>query len=148
MQNSLKITGKLDVVLFGPDGLEKDRREINNLVVDAGLDVIADRMKGTPTLGAMSHMSVGTSGTAPAAGDTALGAEHGDGRNALDSTGVASNVITYTCTFAAGDSTGALQEAGVFNAASSGDMLCRATFSTINKAAGDSLVITWTVTIS
>jgi hypothetical protein len=141
------VTGQLDIVLYDSGGDEKDRREVNNLVVDAGLDVIADRMKGTPTNAAMTHMGVGTSGTAAGASDTDLLAISGS-RVALDSTGVSGAVITYICTFGAGVSTAALQEAGIFNASSAGDMLCRATFTTINKGASDSLVITWTVTIS
>ena len=45
-------------------------------------------------------------------------------------------------------STGAITEAGIFNALTAGTMLCRTTFPVVNKAAGDSIVITWVVTIS
>ena len=41
----------------------------------------------------------------------------------------------------------ALREAGIFNAASSGTMLARAVYANIDKQAGDTLTITWTVTI-
>jgi hypothetical protein len=67
---------------------------------------------------------------------------------ALDSTGVSNNIVTYTATFPAGTGTGALTEAGVFNDSSAGDMLCRTTFSVVNKAAADSMIITWAITIS
>jgi len=94
----------------------------------------------------MTHMAVGTSSTAPTAGDTALGGEVG--RVALASSTSASNVVTYTATFPAGTGTGALVEAGIFNAGASGTMLCRTTFSVVNKGAADAMSITWTITVS
>jgi len=48
----------------------------------------------------------------------------------------------------AGYGTGAVSEAGIFNASSAGDMLARTVFSTINKAAADTLGITWTITVN
>ena len=56
--------------------------------------------------------------------------------------------MTYTATFAAGTGTGAVTEAGILNASSSGDLLCRTVFSVVNKGASDSMTITWTVTVS
>lgn len=145
----VKMTGELELVLRDADGAIKDRVHVPNLVVTTGKNIIADRMKGTPALGAMSHMGVGTGSTAPAVGDTALGAQVGS-RVALTSTNVSGAVITYVATFGAGVGTGALQEAGLFNSATTTgtDMLCRTTYSVINKGASDSLTITWTVTIN
>lgn len=120
-------------------------QEIDNLVVTAGKNFVASRMKDT-TDTAMSHMGVGTGSTAAAAGDTALGSELD--RNALTSTTVTNNEVAYVCTFAAGDATGAITEAGLFNAASAGTMLCRTVFSVVNKGASDAMTITWTVTVS
>jgi hypothetical protein len=91
-------------------------------------------------------MAVGEDSTTPAAGKTVLGTEAG--RVALDSTNVVNNIITYTATFPAGTGTGALTEAGVFNNAGAGTMLCRTTFAVVNKASADSMVITWAITIS
>jgi hypothetical protein len=51
-------------------------------------------------------------------------------------------------TFGAGVATGAITEAGVFNALTAGTMLCRTVFSVINKGALDTLVITWKVTVA
>ena len=51
--------------------------------------------------------------------------------------------------WAAGDGTNAaITEAGVFNAASTGTMYSRATFTAINKGASDTLQITWTYTLT
>lgn len=141
----LKASGSLRVVLTGPDGVIKDDRNFHNLVVTTGRDFVASRLVGTAST-IMSHMAVGSNTTAPALADTALGAELG--RVALSSSTATTNVVTYTATFPTGTGTGALTEAGIFNAASGGTMLCRTVFAVVNKAANDTLSITWTVTIS
>src|SRR5512140_1587460 len=141
--DTLKLTGKAHLVLTGPDGLVKQELDSNNLVVTAGKNFVASRMVGTSSA-VMSHMAVGTNGTAAAAGDTALGTEL-SGRVALTSGTASNNVVTYTATFPAGTATGALVEAGIFNAGAAGTMLARVTFSVVNKGAGDALTITWTV---
>ena len=144
-QELLKATGRLKIDVFNPDGSLKESREINNLVVTVGKEFIASRMVGT-SAGVMSHMAVGTDSTAPAAGNTALGAEAA--RVSLTSGSASGAVATYVATFGAGTGTGALTEAGIFNAGSSGTMLCRTAFSVVNKGASDAMTITWTVTIS
>jgi hypothetical protein len=144
-QELLKATGRLKIELFGDDGNLKDSREIDNLVVTVGKDFIASRMVGTAA-NVMSHMAVGTDNTSPVAGDTTLGAEVG--RVALTSGSSSGAVATYVATFGAGTGTGALVEAGIFNAGSAGTMLCRTTFAVVNKGASDAMTITWTVTIS
>lgn len=144
--DQLKVRGSLDIVLRGPDGSIKDSRQVRNLIVDSGLNFICDRMEGTSEA-AMSHMAVGTGSTAPAAGNTALESQLG-AREALDSTTVAANAITYVATFEAGESTGAITEAGILNAATAGTLLCRTTFAVVNKAADDTLSITWTITLT
>jgi hypothetical protein len=143
----LKITGRVHFELRDEGGNLKLEQETDNLVVTAGKTHIASRMGGTSSA-VMSHMAVGTTNTAAAAGDTTLAAEVGSSRTALTSYNPSTNTIVAICTFGAGVGTGALVEAGLFNASSAGTMLCRTVFSTINKAAGDSLTITWTITIS
>ena len=145
VNDQVPVTGQVKLVLIGPDGKTK-QTEVSNLVVTAGKGYIASRMKDASAT-AMSHMAVGTTNTAAAAGDTTLAAEVSLSRTALTSTNVSTNVVTYACTFAAGTGTGALVEAGIFNASSSGTMLCRTVFSVINKGASDSLLVTWTVTV-
>jgi hypothetical protein len=142
---SVSIRGNLEVILFDEKGIQKDYRKIDNLVVAVGKEVIAARLVGN-TIAIPSHMAVGSDATAAATGQTALGGELG--RVVLDSTARVSNVLTYVATFPAGTGTGALTEAAILNAASTGNMLCRTTFSTVNKAAGDTIVITWNVTVA
>jgi hypothetical protein len=142
---SIKVKGNLEVVLLDENGTQKDYRKVNNLVVAVGKDVIASRLVGN-ALPVFSHMAVGSSATSAATSQTALGGELG--RVALDSTARSSNTITYTATFGAGTGTGSLAEAGVFNDGATGNMLCRTTFSTVTKASGDTIVITWNVTVA
>lgn len=144
-KETLEMIGRLKIEVFGNDGELKQVADIPNLVVTAGKGFIASRMTGT-SASVMSHMAVGTDNTSPAAGDTTLGAE--SARVALTSGTTAGAVATYVATFPAGTGTAALQEAGLFNASSAGTMLCRTTFSVINKGASDSMTITWTVTVS
>ena len=146
---NLKLSGRLNIELHGPDGALKDAREVDNLVVNAGLAYIASRMTGTAK-GVMTHMGLGSGTTAAAASQTDLVSLLG-AREAIDTTtlvGANLNQVQYVCGFEAGDATGAVTEAGIFNAASGGDMLCRTTFAVVNKDVNDTLTITWTITLS
>lgn len=146
LHEAVALRGRVLVELHGPDGHLKARRQVDNLVVTAGKNHVADRLSSSPAEGAMSHMAVGTGSTAPAAGNTTLGAEID--RNALTSFIDAGNVVTYVGDWAAGDATNsAIAEAGIFNAGAAGTMLARATFTAIDKGAADTLKITWTVTV-
>jgi len=140
LTDALEMKGHLAIALNG-----EVVQEVPNLVVTAGKNYVASRMKDA-TATAMSHMAVGSGSAAAAAGDTALGSQLS--RIALTSTTVSNNGITYVATFAAGSGTGAVTEAGIFNASSSGTMLCRTVFSVVNKGSADSMTITWVVTVS
>ena len=142
---NLKASGSLRVVVTGADGKVKEEHQFKNLVVTVGKNFVASRMVGTASA-VMSHMAVGSNNNAAAAGDTALGAELG--RVALATSTATTNVVTYTATFPAGTGTGAIVEAGIFNASSAGTMLCRTVFAVVNKGVDDALSITWTITIS
>lgn len=146
-QDTLAIRGFVDIELQDAAGRVKETRHVPNLVVTAGKVVIAERLgTASPTKAVMSHMAVGTNNTAANASDTTLNTELA--RVALTSGTPSTNTVVYIATFGAGTGTGTLVEAGLFNHASTGDMLCRTVFSSIAKAAGDSLTITWTLTVS
>jgi len=149
LNEKLKMTGDVSLVLRGADGQVKETREIKNLVVNAGLAYVISRMVGTAK-NVMSHMALGSGTTAAAAGDTDMESILGS-REALDSTTIAGSnneQVVYVASFEAGDATGAVTEAGIFNASTSGDMLCRTVFAVVNKAANDSLTVTWTITLA
>lgn len=152
MEDLIKATGKVKIVLHDENGVVKEEHNIDNLVVSVGKAHITSRMIGTAS-NVLSHMEVGTGNTAAAAGNTTLGSAVAASRTSLtSSTQVTSSTtgdsVQYICTFPAGTGTGALVEAGIFNAASSGTMLCRTVFSVVNKGASDAMTITWTVTLS
>lgn len=138
-------TGELEIVVRDSQGNIKETRKAKNLVVAAGKTYLASRAVGT-SASIMSHMAIGTGTGTPVSTDTTLGTEAG--RVSLASSSNSANAITYTATFPAGTGTGAITEAGILNASSSGTMLCRTTFPVVNKAAGDSIAVTWVVTIS
>ncbi len=145
MNDGLKLRGDVALVLRDKKGNVKEQRTIKNLIVDTGLNFICDRMKDDET--AMTHMALGSGSTAAAAGDTTLGSQLGS-REALDSSTVTNNEIVYVASFEAGDATGAVTEAGIFNASTGGTMLCRTVFSVVNKAADDTLSVTWSIQLS
>ena len=139
VNDNFNLTGAVTIELNN-----KVVHEIPNLVVTAGKNFVASRMKNTTQV--MTHMAVGTNNTSAAAGQTTLTAE--TDRNALTSTTVTNNTVIYVATWAATDATGALVEAAVLNASSGGTMLCRTVFPVLNKGSADSLTITWTITVS
>jgi len=145
LHDSIILTGALKIVLADAEGNIKDELEVPNLVVDVGKNFIASRMIGT-TDDIMSHMAIGTGTTSPAGGDTTVESEVG--RVALTSNVRTDNAIAYVATFPAGTGTGAITEAGILNDSTGGILLCRTTFSVINKGAADTLGITWTVSVN
>jgi hypothetical protein len=145
----LKAKGLVTFKLVDAEGNVK-LEQSTNLVVDLGKQFIATRMINA-VQSVMSHMGIGTGTTAAAGSQTGLVTEIGT-RQAVTPTSVTTTVtndaVQYVATFGAGVGTGALTEAGIFNAVSAGTMLCRTVFSVINKGAGDTLTITWKVTIA
>lgn len=144
----MRAAGRVHIQLFDQNGNLKEEQTVKNLVVDDGLEHIADRLGASSPATRMSHMEVGTGTTAPAAGNTALETAIASSRVSLTTQTVSTNTVEYVGDFPAGTGTGAVTEAGVFNASSSGTMLCRTTFSVVNKGAADTLKITWTLTVS
>lgn len=148
IKDNTAVAGLVTVSLYGPDGELKDQVEHHNLVVATGSAFIASRMKDA-TATVMSHMALGNDATAPDAAQTALLGEL-PGRVALTSTTITTatttdDSLTFVATFGPGVSTGAIVEAGIFNAGTGGTMLSRVTFPVVNKGALDTLGISWRV---
>jgi hypothetical protein len=144
---NVKPTGLVTIVQTNAEGKIVKEFQVPNLVVTAGKSHIAAKIAATTNSpAAMTHMAIGTGTSTPGASDTALGTQ--TGRVSLSGSVVSTNTITYTATFPAGTGDGAITEAGVFNASSGGTMLCRTTFPVVNKASGDTIAITWVVTVS
>ena len=123
MHDDLELKGRLIIKIN-----DEVIRDIKNLVVTAGKDWVASRMKDA-TSTVMTHMAIGTGTAAAVIGDTTLGTEIT--RQAVNVSGgtVVGAVVTWVRTFG-------------------GTMLARTVFAVVNKGEADSMTISWSVTIS
>jgi hypothetical protein len=129
-------------------------KKIRNLVTSAGKAGAAGRLNGSGAPAAFTYIAVGTGATAANIADTTLqtetatsGLSRANGTVSLVTTTVTNDTAQVTNTFTV-TGTVAVTESGVLNAASTGTLLCRQTFSAINVVNGDSLAITWKVQMS
>ena len=131
--------------------------DVHGLITTAGKNkAVARLLDATATPAIWNYVAIGTGDgagvcVAAAAGDTALQLEVGTRQQDTDAdpdppspTGLQQLIVT----FGAGVGTGSLCEVGILNAAAAGDLLSRTTFSVITKAAGDSLQVTFKLTVS
>jgi hypothetical protein len=142
----LKVVGNWKFELYDERGQLKDVREKRNLITTVGFQLISDALfaqSARPAVG--SYLAVGTGTTAPVIADTALQAES---LRQLATYSYASKVATLTTTFAPGAATAALTEAGILNANSAGILLNHVTYSVINKGPLDTLVSSFTFSLS
>lgn len=139
--------GRFLVELFDQNGKRKDLRIVENVIVTVGKAFLANWLTaGAQSDYFMRYIGVGTGTNAASASDTGLQTELSTrSAGALTNT---TNVWQNQATFGPGVDTGAITEAGIFSASSGGTMFARQTFAVVNKAAGDSLQITWQVTFS
>jgi hypothetical protein len=150
-KDSIDLKGSVNVKLIGPDGVIKQEHTDHNLVVTVGKTYLAAWLAAASHAGEfMTWVGLGTDVSGPTSGDVGLGAEFsGGGYSRSDGTlSSLSNVWTNTSTFAPGNGTGAITEAGLFSTSTSGTMFARQVFAVYNKAAGDTLVVSWSVTFS
>jgi hypothetical protein len=151
-EQDIKATGHVEIVVTDKQGKIKETRSVKNLVMTVGKAYIAQRMTSGSTQ-IMNTMAIGVGTTTPAATQTALSSEAGRvATSSFSAGGTSGNEVTATATFPAGTGTGSITEAGIFNpssaGAAAGTMMCRTTFPVVSKAAGDSIAITWKVTVS
>jgi hypothetical protein len=149
--DSINVKGHINIKLISPDGVIKQEIDKNNLIVTSGKTYLATWLAAASQSGEfMSYVGLGTSSTPPSTSDTALGAELSGGGYSRQVGTLTSSTNTWqnVDTFGPGNGTGALTEAGLFSTVTSGTMFAHQVFSTINKASGDTLVITWTVQFS
>lgn len=145
--NEVKVTGSLTLTLHKADGGVEVRRK-DNIIVSTGFDAICDSLgKNSGRPAAFGYIALGTGTTAPALSQTALISEIA--RQAATYAHVAgTQVMTFSSTFLPGAATGAITEAGVFNAANAGMMLDRVLFNVINKGENDTLTAQFQFTLS
>lgn len=111
------------------------------LLVNAGRATITGLLAASSS----KFVGIGTSNTAEAASQTALGTEvesRATGTQSQQTTSVTND--TYRCVgTVTASTTRAVVESGVFDASTVGNMLVRGVFSVINLANGDSIQVTW-----
>ena len=147
LTSGLRLRGAAELCLRRANGEVVVRRK-DNLIVDAGFDFVADAIgKATGRPAALRQIAVGAGTTAAAAGDTTLGAEIAR-KTATYAHAAGTKVFSFEATFDPGEATGAITEAGVFNAANAGIMLDRVVFAVINKGTDDTLTQKFTFTMS
>ena len=137
---TIKLKGHVSFDLYDGDGNLKLHREVDNLVVQTGRELIASQL-AEEDIGKPSHMAIGEDDTEPVLSDTTLRSEIA--RVALTSTERTGNTVVYEATVG----TGEIVEAGIFNADSDGVMLNRAIFGVITKESADTLTISWALSI-
>jgi hypothetical protein len=143
-KSSVKMSGRLIIKKFNEKQELIYQTEVENLVVTAGKSFIASRIV-SGSAAVMGYMAIGDNATVSALPQTNLGNQRA--RVATSTATAVDNNITFTASFGAGVGTGSIQEAGIFNASSSGTMLCRTTFPVITKAAGETIAISWVVSV-
>jgi hypothetical protein len=150
MNDAIQARGDVHILLTDKDGNVKLDRTEKNMVMNVGLAFMTSRLlNGTSTV--MSHMAIGSNNTANAATMTTLTTE--TARSVLSSatqvtTTVTDDSVQFVATFIAGQGTGVVQEAALFNAASAGTMLSRLVFGVITKGVDDGLTLTWKIKLA
>ncbi len=140
---TFKPFGHLKVELRDANGELKAVVEKDNTFTNVGKYHVADQLAATEGEAKMGWMAIGTNNTAFSVASTALTKQLD--RNALaagypEQPTASSNTVKYKATWAAGDGTGAIQEAGIFNSSVAGTMLAASTFPVINKGASDKIL--------
>lgn len=154
----------VQVVARHADGSVFYESDIHNLRTTGGADWQANEMGATSGAPAqVNYIALSNNTNAPAAGDCGAGSSacslggssptspeittNGCARAQATfshSNGTTTWTLTHTWT---ATGTQAVQEAGMFNASSSGTMVFEAAFTQVNLANTDTLTITWTVSI-
>jgi len=152
LAEGMRLRGEFEV-LHIRHGRVIDRRDVKNLVVNAGKAAAAGLLNGVIT-NFFEHIAIGTGTVAAAAGDTALGAEitTGGGARAAGTTSRITTTVTndtaqvvFTFAFTASF---AVTEAGLLDSISAGTLLARQVFAAVNVVNGDSLQITWKIAVA
>jgi len=117
-----------------------------DLVTNAGMAKVASLLTS-----AFSYIAIGSDDGSTLtldATNTALGNElqREQATTSVETTNVTNDTAVFQATFNF-TSAATIQESGVFDASTGGTMLCRQTFPALNVQAGDSLVLTWKITV-
>lgn len=140
----MKIDGVMTIDVSRHDGTTEKIIK-HNMIVDSGFDFICAAIGGVTQPKPVSKIQVG-SGTSDTTTDmTALEAKIAEGEASYSHT-IGTKVFSLSSHFVAGEATGAITEAGVFNA--DGVMLDRVTFKVANIDEDDEITVNFQFTLS
>ncbi len=157
MNDKLNMTGIVEYKVTRADGTV-ETKTVTNQIQNLGLAAIASliAVDNPQTSTAFDYIAVGT-GTGQGVADTTLaseittlgGARRGGGDVVATSqtTTITNDTIQFQTTFTFTGSL-AITEAGILNAASAGVLLAYQDFSVMNVSDGDSLQVTWKISLA
>jgi len=155
LEDGSKITGHVILQVFDTStGELKAKYENHNLVVDVGLDEMAQATFGVGGVGTTNFdfINIGTGTTAPTATDTVIQisacARIQDASPDVNSATSGETSVSVISSFDGATCSGAITEAGIFNLITGGQLLARSTFGAVTIGAGDTLNVNYTITIT
>jgi len=146
------LCGQMHIVLRDNYGYLKEERDGPNVVTNTGIAEIV-KLACSEAADCWTHIAIGESSTAATVTQTSLEAEitsAGGSRDASTVTSDVENTTDDTIQLVSGwnfTSDMTVRESGVFNNVSGGTMLCRQVFTALPVDNGDSLTITWRITL-
>lgn len=150
-KDSVNPAGHLVIRKYDASGNLTLEMPVKNLIVNSGKNYIASRMANVSNsdyygsqVKAMSAIAVGSGTTTPTAADVALQIQLSQVNLTFVPT-VNNNTVTFIATYPSGTGTGTWSEAGIFNP--DGIMLSRVTFPAVSKLVGDTMTISWVISI-
>ncbi len=154
VQDQALVTGHVILQVYDETGQLKYKVENHNLIVDGGLDEMAEAVFGVGGVGTtlFDFIEIGTGTTAPTATDVAIEttacARIQDVAPDVNSAISGETSVSIISSFDGATCAGAITEAGIFNAISANQMLARSTFGAVTIGAGDTLNVNYTITIT
>ena len=157
---SNNVMGHITLTVADADGNIIDYVQTDNLVVDVGIDTMGDlifpdiNLNGNSTDSKFSWIGIGEGSTAAAAGNTGIEtaisgcARVQDGTVTGVSTTSGEITVTVDGSFSGATCAGAVTEAVLMNDGTSGELLARQVFSTVNVGASDTLTVSWDITLT
>lgn len=142
--DKIKLRGKLTIIKNG-----ETVTTVENLITNVGFAEMSGLLLTDIGGTAFDYIAIGIGTTAAAVTDTTLETEsmRVSGTGTQTTTSVTNDTAHLECTFNI-TSTLAITEAGMLNAASSGDLLNHQIFSAVNVVNTDTLIIKWDVGFS
>lgn len=139
--------GRLYVEVHRADGrTEKLGLVSTRVVTTAGVNYLVDAFQGTTEPENFKYHGMGTGNTAENSSDTTLVTEVETRATGSQTEGSSANIYKTVGTITATQAR-AIVEHGIFSAASSGTLLDRSVFSTINLSTNDSIQFTYELTL-